>query len=196
MGRGDSRPVEDLFGEPMILRRVASARPRDPPAFCRRQPFRQAAKRGRPRMRQMNMSQKSAREDALSHARRIIGSPNRSSTGRESPRPIFAHVLCRMAALSWTDDRAGVWHVPFGSGRHAPIAAEDQARVIVGFWKTRTRIAAQVLSSLRTGLSSLMPRSPQVLSRVLGRQVQYKQVSIETMLTMMASGGGETTPGA
>jgi uncharacterized protein YbjT (DUF2867 family) len=28
--------------------------------------------------------------------------------------------------------RAGLLHVPFGTGRHAPIAAEDQARVIVG----------------------------------------------------------------
>jgi len=30
VGRGNSRPVEDLLGEPMILRRVASARPREP----------------------------------------------------------------------------------------------------------------------------------------------------------------------
>ena len=35
----------------------------------------------------------------------------------------------------------------------------------------------------------------QVLSRVLGWEVQYKQVSIETMLTMMASGGQKPPPG-
>src|SRR5438552_14602934 len=41
---------------------------------------------------------------------------------------LFAEWLLYLAPMI----RAGLLHVPFGPGRHAPIAAEDQARVIVG----------------------------------------------------------------
>src|ERR1700739_4984689 len=41
---------------------------------------------------------------------------------------LFAESLLVLAPMI----RAGVLHVPFGTGRHAPIAAEDQAGVIVG----------------------------------------------------------------
>ena len=90
--------------------------------------------------------------------------------------------------------RAGVLHVPFGTGRHAPIAAEDQARVIVGILENPNPHRRQVYP-LYGPVEFTYAEIAQVLSRVLGWEVQYKQVSIETMLTMMASGGQKPPPG-
>ena len=90
--------------------------------------------------------------------------------------------------------RAGVLHVPFGTGRHAPIAAEDQARVIVGILENPNPHRGQVYP-LYGPVEFTYAEIAQVLSRVLGWEVQYKQVSIETMLTMMASGGQKPPPG-
>src|SRR5262249_1838406 len=90
--------------------------------------------------------------------------------------------------------RAGLLHVPFGTGRHAPIAAEDQARVIVGILESPSQHGGKAyplygpVEFTYQGIST-------VLSRLLGKEVQYKQVSIETMLQMMASGGQKPPAG-
>ena len=79
-------------------------------------------------------------------------------------------------------------------GRHAPIAAEDQARVIVGILENPSPHRGQVYP-LYGPVEFTYAEIAQVLSRVLGWEVRYKQVSIETMLTMMASGGQQPPPG-
>src|SRR5258705_537741 len=81
----------------------------------------------------VNMSQKSVREDALSHAAQDHWFSEQvfdwSGITAAHLRPTyFAEWLLYLAPMI----RAGVLHVPFGAGRHAPIAAEDQARLIVG----------------------------------------------------------------
>src|SRR5216684_2674884 len=81
----------------------------------------------------VNMSQISAREDAKSHAAQDHWLAERvfdwSGLTVVHLRPTyFAEWLLYLAPMI----RAGLLHVPFGTGRHAPIAAEDQARVIVG----------------------------------------------------------------
>ena len=91
--------------------------------------------------------------------------------------------------------RAGVLHVPFGTGRHAPIAAEDQARVIVGILENSNPHRGQVYP-LYGPVEFTYAEIAQVLSRVLGLEVRYKQVSVETMLTMMAFWRSETIPWA
>jgi NAD(P)H dehydrogenase (quinone) len=75
----------------------------------------------------------SAREDAKSHAAQDHWLAERvldwSGFTVVHLRPTyFAEWLLNLAPMI----RAGLLHVPFGTGRHAPIAAEDQARVIVG----------------------------------------------------------------
>src|SRR4029077_18902224 len=90
--------------------------------------------------------------------------------------------------------RAGVLHVPFGTGRHAPIAAEDQARVIVGILEKPTAHRSHVYP-LFGPVEFTFAEIAQVLSRVLKKDVQYKQVSIDTMRQMMASGGQKPPPG-
>jgi NAD(P)H dehydrogenase (quinone) len=78
----------------------------------------------------VNMSQISARREAKSHAAQdhwISEQTNWSGVPVTHLRPtLFAEW-----ALYWTDlIKTGTLRLPFGTGKHAPIAAEDQARVI------------------------------------------------------------------
>jgi NAD(P)H dehydrogenase (quinone) len=137
----------------------------------------------------VNMSQISAREDAKSHAAQDHWLSERlfdwSGLTVAHLRPTyFAEWLLYLAPMI----RAGALHVPFGAGRHAPIAAEDQARVIVGILESPATHRGQVYP-LFGPVEFTYQEIAQVLSRVLGKNVQYKQVSFETMLQMMASGG-------
>src|SRR5258708_29785036 len=62
-----------------------------------------------------------------------------------------------------------------------------------GLWKTPVSTAAR-LTPLYGPVEFTYQGTADVLSRVLGKEVQYKQVSIETMLQMMASGGKSPRP--
>src|SRR5713101_1109405 len=137
----------------------------------------------------VNMSQISAREDAKSHAAQDHWLAERvfdwSGLTVVHLRPTyFAEWLLNLAPMI----RAGLLHVPFGTGRHAPIAAEDQARVIVGILEDPASHRGKIYP-LYGPVEFTYKEIAQVLSRVLGKDVQYKQVSIETMLQMMPSGG-------
>src|SRR3984893_13458518 len=81
----------------------------------------------------VNMSQISAREDSKSHAATDHWLSERifdwSGLNVAHIRPTyFAEWLLYVAPMI----RQGLLHVPFGTGRHAPIAADDMGRVIVG----------------------------------------------------------------
>jgi uncharacterized protein YbjT (DUF2867 family) len=81
----------------------------------------------------VNMSQKSAREDAKSHAATDHWLSERvfdwSGLTVAHIRPIyFAEWLLYLAPMI----EAGLLHLPLGTGKHAPIAAEDQGRFIAG----------------------------------------------------------------
>lgn len=143
----------------------------------------------------VNMSQKSAREDALSHAAQDHWLSEQvfdwsGITAAHLRSTYFAEWLLYLAPMI----RAGVLHVPFGTGRHAPVAAEDQARVIVGILQNPNPHRGQVYP-LYGPVEFTYAEIAQVLSRVLGWEVQYEQVTIETMLRMMASGGQKPPPG-
>src|SRR6266700_4300132 len=143
----------------------------------------------------VNMSQISAREDAKSHAMCDHWLAERvfdwSGLTVAHLRPtLFAEWLLYLAPMI----RAGLLHVPFGTGRHAPIAAEDQARVIAGILENPTAHRRHVYP-LFGPVEFTYAEIAQVLSRVLKRDVQYKQVSIDTMLELMASGGQKPPAG-
>jgi NAD(P)H dehydrogenase (quinone) len=137
----------------------------------------------------VNMSQVCARADAKSHtmgdhwlAERVF---DWSGLTVAHLRPtLFAEWLLYLAPMI----RAGLLHVPFGPGRHAPIAAEDQARVIVGILEDPASHRGKIYP-LYGPVEFTHKEIAQVLSRVLGKDVQYKQVSFETWLQIMASGG-------
>ena len=143
----------------------------------------------------VNMSQKSAREDATSHAAQDHWLSEQvfdwSGITVAHLRPTyFAEWLLYLAPMI----RTGLLHVPFGTGRHAPIAAEDQARVIAGILENPTGHRRHVYP-LFGPVEFTYAEIAQVLSRVLKTDVQYKQVSIGTMLQLMASGGQKPPAG-
>jgi NAD(P)H dehydrogenase (quinone) len=127
----------------------------------------------------VNMSQKSAREDAKSHAATDHWLSERvfdwSGLTVAHIRPTyFAEWLLYLAPMI----KAGLLHVPFGTGRHAPIASEDQGRVIVGILEDPAPHKGKTYP-LFGPVEYSYEETAQVLSRVLGKDVQYKQVSFE-----------------
>jgi NAD(P)H dehydrogenase (quinone) len=127
----------------------------------------------------VNMSQISAREDAKSHAATDHWLAERvfdwSGVTVAHIRPTyFAEWLLYVAPMI----KAGRLHVPFGSGKHAPIAAEDQARVIAGILEDPATHNGKVYP-LFGPVEYTYRETAQVLSRVLGKSVEYNQVDFE-----------------
>src|SRR5713226_7591593 len=121
----------------------------------------------------VNMSQVCARADAKSHAMCDHWVAERvfdwSGLTVAHLRPtLFAETLLVVAPMI----RAGLLHVPFGPGRHAPIASEDQARVIVGILEDPASHAGKIYQLyVRVELTHL--EVAQALSRGLCEDVQY-----------------------
>jgi NAD(P)H dehydrogenase (quinone) len=137
----------------------------------------------------VNMSQVCARADAKSHAMGDHWLAERvfdwSGLTVAHLRPtLFAESLLVLAPMI----RAGLLHVAFGTGRHAPIAAEDQARVIVGILEAPASHRGKIYP-LYGPVEFTHKEIAQVLSRLLGKDIQYKQVSLETMFQILTSGG-------
>jgi NAD(P)H dehydrogenase (quinone) len=137
----------------------------------------------------VNMSQKSAREDAKSHAATDHWLSERvfdwSGLTVAHIRPTyFAEWLLYLAPMI----KAGLLHVPFGTGKHAPIAALDQGRVIVGILEDPAPHKGGIYP-LFGPVEYTYQETARVLSRVLGKNVQYKQIDFdEFSKTLQASG--------
>jgi len=79
----------------------------------------------------VNMSQISARREAKSHAAQDHWISEQVLIWSGAPTTHLRPTLFAEWALYWTGQiKTGILRLPFGTGRHAPIAAEDQARVI------------------------------------------------------------------
>jgi NAD(P)H dehydrogenase (quinone) len=134
----------------------------------------------------VNMSQISARENARSHAARDHWVAERvfdwSGIAVTHLRPTyFAEWLLYAAAAI----KAGTLASPLGSNKHAPVAAEDQARVIVGILEDPAAHGGKVYP-LFGPKEYTQAEIAQVLSRVLGKDVRYKQVTVEELLQQRA----------
>ena len=143
----------------------------------------------------VNMSQLSARADAKSHAATDHWLAERvfdwSGVTVAHIRPTyFAEWLLYLAPMI----RAGLLHVPFGTGRHVPISAEDQARVIVGILEAPASHSGKI-DPLFGPIECTYREIAQVLSRVLGKDVQYKQVSVEEFFQTLTAGGQKPREG-
>src|SRR5580700_984678 len=136
----------------------------------------------------VNMSQISAREDAKSHAATDHWLAERvfdwSGVTVAHIRPTyFAEWLLYLAPMI----RAGLLHVPFGTGRHAPIVAEDQARVIVGILQDPASHRGKIYP-LFGPVEFTYREIAQVLGRVLGKSIEYKQVDFEKFAETLQAG--------
>jgi uncharacterized protein YbjT (DUF2867 family) len=143
----------------------------------------------------VNMSQKSAREDARSHAATDHWLSERvfdwSGLAVAHIRPTyFAEWLLYIAPMI----KAGLLHVPFGTGKHAPIAAEDQGLVIAGILEDPAAHKGKIYP-LFGPVEYTYSEMAQVLSRVLGKPVEYKEISFEGFLQMLKSGGQHAAEG-
>ena len=137
----------------------------------------------------VNMSQKSAREDAKSHAATDHWMSERVFDWSGVPtvhiRPTyFAEWLLYLAPMI----RAGRLDVPFGTGKHAPIAAEDQGRVIAGLLEDPAEHRGEAYP-LFGPVEYTYEETARVLGRVLGKDVQYKQVDFEEFSRALQSSG-------
>ena len=144
----------------------------------------------------VNMSQKSAREDAKSHAATDHWLSERvfdwSGLNVAHIRPTyFAEWLLYVAPMI----KAGLLHVPFGTGKHAPITAEDQGRVIAGILEDPAKHKRAVYP-LYGPVEHTYEETATVLSRVLRKPVEYKQVPFDAFLKMMKSVRGVPAEGA
>ncbi len=144
----------------------------------------------------VNMSQKSAREDAKSHAATDHWLSERvfdwSGLTVAHIRPTyFAEWLLYIAPMI----KAGLLHVPFGTGKHAPVAAEDQGRVIAGILEDPAPHKGGIFP-LYGPVEYTYQETAQLLSRLLGKRVEYKQTSFDAFLEMLNSGRQERADGA
>jgi NAD(P)H dehydrogenase (quinone) len=128
----------------------------------------------------VNMSQISARSDAKSDAARqhwlseCVFDWSRVPTVHLRPT-FFAEWLLYLAPMI----RQGKILAPFTTtGRHVPVAAEDQARVIVAILQNPAAHVGKT-DPLFGPVEHTLPEIAAIVSRVIGKEVTYQQVPIE-----------------
>lgn len=141
----------------------------------------------------VNMSQASARRDSKSDAARAhwIAEQvlNWSGVSVAHIRPTyFAEWLLYLAPMI----RHGVMYAPFTTGRHAPIAGEDQARVIVEILENPVEHRGRTYP-LYGPVELTHHEIAEVVGRVLGKTITYQSIPIEKWGEMIA---GASTGGA
>lgn len=140
----------------------------------------------------VNMSQASARSDAKSHAARDHWLAEQvldwSGLNVAHIRPTyFAEWLLYLAPMI----RQGVMYAPFTTGRHAPIAGEDQARVIIGILENPEPHRGKVYP-LYGPVELTHDEIAKIVGQVLGRTITYQSMPIEKWAELVAgaSAGG------
>ena len=136
----------------------------------------------------VNMSQKSARSDAKSEAARQHWLSERVFDWSGVPavhlRPtFFAEWLLNLAPMI----RQGRMLAPFSAtGRHAPVAAEDQARLIAAILQHPTTHVGKTYP-LFGPVELTYPEIAAIISLVIGKEVGYQQVPIEQFFEIIGS---------
>ena len=129
----------------------------------------------------VNLSQISAREDSKSHAARDHWIAERVLDWSGVPvvhlRPTFfaQWLLYRFSRATIVED--GIIDLPYGEGRHAPIAAEDQARLIAAILAEPTAHLGKTYTlhgPTELGQAGIAAD----VSEVLGRKISYRPLTI------------------
>jgi NAD(P)H dehydrogenase (quinone) len=138
----------------------------------------------------VNMSQISARRDAKSHAaqqhwlaERLL---DRSAFGTTHLRPTF---FAEWLKWQWLrDGDQGVLRLPFGTGRHAPIAGRDQAAVIAAILQNPAPHDRQVYPLV--GPEELDHYGiADKIADALGIPVRYEPIDIPTFAAALTAQG-------
>jgi uncharacterized protein YbjT (DUF2867 family) len=129
----------------------------------------------------VSLSQISAREDSKSHAARDHWIAERVLDWSGVPvvhlRPTFfaQWLLYRFSRATIVED--GIIDLPYGEGRHAPIAAEDQARLIAAILAEPTAHLGKTYTlhgPTELGQAGIAA----AVSEVLGRKISYRPLTI------------------
>ncbi len=139
----------------------------------------------------VNMSQVIAREEAHSHAafQHWLGERvfDWSGVPVTHIRPtFFAEWLLYLAPMI----RQGTIYAPYGPGKAALIAAEDQGRVIAGILQNPEPHRGQIYP-LYGRVESTWPEIAAIVGRALGREVAYQQVPFEAMRAAFTAQSGK-----
>ena len=136
----------------------------------------------------VNMSQKPARREAKSNSSRDHWIAERVLDWSGIPyvthlrSTYFAEWLLYLAPMI----RQGVMYVPFGNGRHAPIAASDQARVITGILENPIPHAGQAYP-LYGPKEMTHEEISQVIAKVIEKPIQFKTVPFDEFWKILAT---------
>jgi uncharacterized protein YbjT (DUF2867 family) len=130
----------------------------------------------------VNMSQISARRDSKSHqardhwiSERVL---DRSVVPVTHLRPTFFAQWLTYPRVRHTIVQQGLISLPFGDGRHAPIAAEDQARVIAAILADPAPHSGKTYK-LFGPVEMDEHGVAKAVGDALGREVIYKPIAIE-----------------
>ena len=138
----------------------------------------------------VNMSQISARRIATSHAARDhwISEQvfNWSGTPVTHIRPTFFAQWLTYPGQVATVKKHGALRLPFGDGRHAPIAAEDQGRVIATILRDPSPHAGKVYP-LHGPVEMDHHEIAAEVGKVLGRKVIYQPIDLELFKNRLES---------
>ena len=142
----------------------------------------------------VNMSQVSARSDAKSHSARDHWLAEQvldwSGLNVTHIRPTyFAEWLLYLAPMI----RQGAMYAPFTTGRHAPIAGEDQGRVIAGILQNPQPHRGKVYP-LYGPIDLTHEEIAQIVGRVLGRRIEYHSMPIEPWAELVAKASAGRPP--
>ncbi|RXH26320.1 NmrA family transcriptional regulator [Bradyrhizobium nanningense] len=129
----------------------------------------------------VNMSQISARRESRSHAARDHWIAERVFDWSGVPvthlRPTFFAEWLLYPGNRNTIVERGVIEMPLGDGRHAPIAAEDQARLIAKIL-TKPEPHAGKTYSLHGPIEMNQAGIAAAVSEMLGRKITYQPITI------------------
>jgi len=129
----------------------------------------------------INMSQISAREDSKSHAARDHWIAERIFDWSGVPtvhlRPTFFSQWLLYPFARRTIVERSIIDLPYGAGRHAPIAAEDQARLIAALL-VEPAVHLGKTYTLHGPIELDQPGIAAAIGEVLGRKISYQPLTI------------------
>jgi uncharacterized protein YbjT (DUF2867 family) len=140
----------------------------------------------------VNMSQISARREAASHQARDHWMSERVFDWSGVPvthlRPTFFAEWLTRGAQSQTIARDNRFRLPFGTGRHAPIAAQDQGRVIAAILANPGAHAGKTYP-LCGPVEMDFHGVAAALSEELGRTIVYEPMEVEAYRAQLEARG-------
>ncbi len=128
-----------------------------------------------------NMSQISARREAKSHAAQDHWLAERVFDWSEVPVTHLRPTFFAEWSLRWAASyKSGTLLLPFGTGRHAPVAAVDQARAIANILVSPEEHKGRIYPLYGEKEFTFAEITAEV-GRVLGKQIDYEQTDVATL---------------